>query len=793
MVYFGFDDALTIQLDQYYKALFDRSRKNPNGCPISMSLYVQDQWTNYGMVNSYFKEGFEIGSHSVTHTDVDTEQKMVFEAGKQKDNLTTIGRIPRDEVVGWRSPNLKPAGDAQPQVLKNLGYTYDISLTYTRFSDAQDIPWPFTLDYGYPYQCSVIPCPGRSSRHSGFWEILVPSLYNPESGYPCAYVDSCRPTSEAAAVEYLWINFQKVYQGNRAPFGLNMHAAWFMFPDYLKATHTFIRQLLQLNDVYIVTAKQVLDWMRHPVKVSEIHKLPEWGCGQHLSPDVVPQAQTSHTPTPTTRPAEIRVPTVRPPVIFTRPPPETSNPLFGWPAEPVVSPSPRATAAPTTTARPQPAHPTPMSFIPIPSNVQAAQAAASGSQWPWLWSPAGAIPARVAGGAGGGSAVSAPFLHPILVTFSRHAIAPTGNVTETPTSQPTVIRSLLPLPVLPHSEPLSFAASSSGGSGSGAAVPLNSELKDVCVQEVTCKSPSCTCRSLAPPASLPVRRTPQIIYLTITGAVDNVNYPHLNTLLKAPSRHNPNGCPITATFFLPGSGSHLPLVQSLRSSGNEIAAYGAAPVLGFLTSQQVLEDLVNFDNLKQQTAVSSHAGVPVSLGYKSPAGNAPGSDILAALNGSGVTYDSSLVTPRITSPDDVIPWPYTLDYGWKDCTACQYGRFPGLWEVPIVPLMDYKQQFVCTYADGCNNHPPTTIDTYNFFDNNLMRALNTNRAPMGIHLRREWFTHPYFYPNLRGLEMFLDAAVARSDVYVVSVSQMLDWMRTPVPLTQATEFQPWQC
>ena len=48
-----------------------------------------------------------------------------------------------------------------------------------------------------------------------------------------------------------------------------MHAAWFFTPSNLKATHTFIQRLLQLGDVYIVSAKQVLDWMRNPVKVKK--------------------------------------------------------------------------------------------------------------------------------------------------------------------------------------------------------------------------------------------------------------------------------------------------------------------------------------------------------------------------------------------------------------------------------------------------------------------------------------------------------------------------------------------
>ena len=114
------------------------------------------------------------------------------------------------KVIGWRSPNLKTAGDVQPEVLRRFGYTYDISLTYTRHSEREEIPWPYTLDYGYPYTCSVRPCPGKTSSHPGFWEIPVASLYNPETGFPCAYVDSCRPSDQAAAFNYLWSNFEKV-------------------------------------------------------------------------------------------------------------------------------------------------------------------------------------------------------------------------------------------------------------------------------------------------------------------------------------------------------------------------------------------------------------------------------------------------------------------------------------------------------------------------------------------------------------------------------------------------------
>lgn len=60
---------------------------------------------------------------------------------------------------------------------------------------------------------------------------------------------------------------KQVYNDNKAPFGLNMHAAWFFFDDYLKAADTFIKKLLEMDDVYIVSVAQALDWMRNPVEV----------------------------------------------------------------------------------------------------------------------------------------------------------------------------------------------------------------------------------------------------------------------------------------------------------------------------------------------------------------------------------------------------------------------------------------------------------------------------------------------------------------------------------------------
>ncbi|KAK7496025.1 hypothetical protein BaRGS_00012726, partial [Batillaria attramentaria] len=644
-----------------YSKLFTPTRLNPNGCPIRMSLYINNQDTSYKLVNEYYNNGMEIGSHSVTHTMINTAEKLRTEAGEQKNNLATEGRLPIDQVVGWRSPNLQPAGDAQPDVLKALGYTYDISLTYPIRSLTSEQPWPYTLDFGYPYSCSVQPCPGATSSHPGFWEIPVNSLFNKESGFPCVYVDACRPPTQAEAVDYLWSNFENTYNGNRAPFGLHMHAAWFFTEDYLTAMQTFIDRLLALDDVYIVSAKQVLDWMRTPYNPS--HQ------GSANSPVLITY-------------------TVR----------HTISPMWWLSKPPTISTS-------------------------------------SGN------SPG------------------------VMVTGGVRPPSGSSNTKTRHTGETSVSKSSMPPGNLQVTNNLRSSTSPSTG-------------------ELTCV------RVLMPPGNLQVTNTPQIIYITINGRIDGANYQPILSLLG--TKHNPNNCPISATFFVPE-----PETTSLTC---RVCAAGATSCPCMVVTRTSIANsspggsdhggVGQLPEPREQHGLRPGAG-GVDLGT-GPASLTTSRTNCLNLNTTGIEYDSSLVTSHKQS----FTWPFTLDYGCKhtDSAQCPQGGYPGLWEVPIVPLIDYKQQFSCTYADACLNHPPTSQDTFTYLMHNFNQALTSSRAPMGINLRREWFSHSHYWPNVHGLSMFLDTVLnTRNDVYVVSIERMLDWMRNPVGLDQIKSFQRWNC
>ena len=66
-------------------------------------------------------------------------------------------------------------------------------------------------------------------------------------------------------------NFEETYNGNRAPFPIYLHAPWFT-DDNIAATNKFIEYALSKGDVYFVTMKELINWMKNPISASEYQK-----------------------------------------------------------------------------------------------------------------------------------------------------------------------------------------------------------------------------------------------------------------------------------------------------------------------------------------------------------------------------------------------------------------------------------------------------------------------------------------------------------------------------------------
>ena len=266
MVILTFDDGVDKDNYKLYRKLFDSDRTNPNGCPIGATFYVSHKSTDYKFVDQLARHGHEIGSHSSTHRmpkswwRTASYRDIVREMGEQRNNIADQTSLLYSQVKGVRMPFLELGSDKMFAALKDIGFTYDSSCMSGRLSaaDWRSPSWPYTLDYGPSLEfCDSLLRP--FGNFSGLWEVPLNRLLGLD-GQSCSMADSCQSqtlSSSNDVLKYLAKNFESYYRSSRAPFGVYLHSPWLEKDHHLDGFDKFIRMLLQMDDVYIITVSQV--------------------------------------------------------------------------------------------------------------------------------------------------------------------------------------------------------------------------------------------------------------------------------------------------------------------------------------------------------------------------------------------------------------------------------------------------------------------------------------------------------------------------------------------------------
>jgi len=301
IVYLTFDDALSREAaTKFYEELFgtptNHKFSNPNGCALRATHYITHSYTDYSLVNKYWHYGHEIASHSITHRNNQeywagmSEEQWVKEIVGQRKITGQFAAIDPCEISGMRAPYLQIGGDTMYSMLEKNNFKYDCSWPTRAFGyvDAEQSLYPYTLDYKSVQDCPIQPCP--TCAHPGLWVQPMVDLEdewmnstNPPFGNPCSMLDGCViikhhdyvDQDPVQVYDMLMKNFQRVYNGdydefgdfqpgNRAPWGLYMHAAWFFGqPWHYEGYKKFIETIAGLNDVWIVPVKSGLDYMQY--------------------------------------------------------------------------------------------------------------------------------------------------------------------------------------------------------------------------------------------------------------------------------------------------------------------------------------------------------------------------------------------------------------------------------------------------------------------------------------------------------------------------------------------------
>ncbi|ODM89766.1 hypothetical protein Ocin01_16916 [Orchesella cincta] len=227
-----------------YRDLFEKGRKNPNGCPISATFYVFHEWTDYSQVQNLAADGHEIASHSFGEQY--SQKKWDREINGQREILAAYGGVKLSEVRGMRAPFLAIGGNNMFKMLHD-----------SRMPVYENRPpsWPYTLDYRIFHDCMVP---------------LAPPNRTPESGrFPWADV-------------VRWETHASTPQPPR-----ETTKCWLrtLSPHHKEGFEAFLDTLVQMDDVLLVTNWQALQWLRNPMTNHRVLNFAPSSC--HRPPTAV--------------------------------------------------------------------------------------------------------------------------------------------------------------------------------------------------------------------------------------------------------------------------------------------------------------------------------------------------------------------------------------------------------------------------------------------------------------------------------------------------------------------------
>jgi hypothetical protein len=273
LVVITFDDEVTTARYALAQQLLT-NRWNPNGSPIQATFFVSTDWGDYWAVEKLHAYGHEIAVHTMTHstssnTDLATWRAEIVGCRKA---LSELSGIPRDEIVGFRAPELMFNNESF-QILEEQGFLYDASIIEQPGRPSEHgrcYIWPYTLDHGVAQLCATGVTP--TNTFPGLFEIPMWDLLDTDGE---AYTPMDPIGTYSRLTEIFRYSFTNRYHGNRAPLGLFLHMKWLTNTSNFSALSDFLTWMQgSYPDVWIVSMSDVAEFMRHPQDTTAAHTFP---------------------------------------------------------------------------------------------------------------------------------------------------------------------------------------------------------------------------------------------------------------------------------------------------------------------------------------------------------------------------------------------------------------------------------------------------------------------------------------------------------------------------------------
>lgn len=190
-----------------------------------------------------------------------------------------------------------------------------------------------------------------------------------------------------------------------------------------------------------------------------------------------------------------------------------------------------------------------------------------------------------------------------------------------------------------------------------------------------CTLPDCFCSGTKIPGNLSPFSTPQIVMISFDAALVDNAFPLYEELFNGRLK-NPNGCNISATFFVSHEYTNYCMLQTLYHQRHEIADNSISrrlPQTWWATATEE-EQEQEIGGMREILRKWGNVQVEDIMGYRAPYIQVGGNTEFGALRNLGFLYESSMPTQVFRDPP---LWPYTLDYqSIQDCVIepCPTGK-----------------------------------------------------------------------------------------------------------------------
>ncbi|KAL4422676.1 hypothetical protein ABPG75_008873 [Micractinium tetrahymenae] len=283
--------------------------------------------------------------------------------------------------------------------------------------------------------------------------------------------------------------------------------------------------------------------------------------------------------------------------------------------------------------------------------------------------------------------------------------------------------------------------------------------------------------STSTPGDLSPDETPMFVLFTHDDAVTSKTFDLMTSITDGKEA---NGCPLVATMFVLSHGTDCDLVNELHSRGYEIGDH--------TVHHKSLNDMGSSEIKKEIVGARSDitdCGIPESAikGFRSPYLDT-NPKVRQVLAEAGFEYDSSLIEntkgASVSNSFADRIWPFDMGDGipinchyYSPAQKCEDNEsYTGLYEVPLWDLT----------AHGTYTMDPGKGNAYDVLVANFDEAYSGNRAPFPVFIHTPWLEK-----NRDDMEKFVDYARSQPGVYFVTIQQLLDWQRDPVPLSQLSD------